>query len=390
MKRLFFAAAVALAALSACNREQVVTGDGLEVRFTSNIENTFSVKGGEPMDVGKTVRILAGAPISKSTDAVAAAGSVLTPETPIKWKEGQQDKTTFVGIYPSHEQTSPTISAYKLVDDYGVQDFDYHNNFLVALAKDVTPGATVNLAFKHPFVKLVMDIDNQLTGSPAVNGVTVSDVYTEANLILDAGTVVPSTSAKGAVPATKNATTGKYEAIILPQTDAMPVITLAVGTATFTFRINTPVTFVAGKSYTASLVLKDTTPPDGDPVSFSFSVIDWDVDSTPLTATEVTGEWSVVGDVTGGWGNDLVMVEGSTPGVLEASITYNVGDEFKLRYQRSWELSAGMKDGVSYVGDSAWDGFLDTTSNNIKLLDAGQYTITFNPESWVFSATKTN
>lgn len=389
MKRLLLAAAAALLAFWACNREQIA-GDGLEVRFTSNIENTFSVKGGEPMDVGKTVRIIAGAPISKSTDAVAAAGNVLTPETAIKWKEGQSDKTTFVGLYPSNGETSPTISAYRLVNELGEQDFEYHNNFLVALAKDVNPGATVNLAFKHPFVKLVMDIDNQLSGAPAVTGVNVSDVYVEANLILDAGTVVPTASAKGAVPATKNAATGKYEAIIMPQTDAMPVITLAVGAATFTFRITTPANFVAGKSYTASLILKDTTPPDGDPVGFSFSVVDWDDDATPLATTEITGEWSVVGDVTGGWDNDLVMVEGSTPGVVEATITYGVGDEFKLRYQRSWALSAGLKDGVSFVGDSAWDGFLDTTNNNIKLLDAGEYKLTFNTESWVFTATKTN
>ena len=77
-------------------------------------------------------------------------------------------------------------------------------NVLFSLAKDVNPGATVNLEFRHPFVKLVLDVDNQLTGAPAVTGATVSDVYTEANLVLDAGTIVPA-SAKGVVPATKNA-----------------------------------------------------------------------------------------------------------------------------------------------------------------------------------------
>jgi len=372
-------------ALAACNREPVAQGDALEVRFTSNIENTFSVKGGEPMAVGKTVRILAGAPISKSVNAVAAAGNVLTPETPIKWKEGQQDKTSFVGIYPSHEQTETTISAYKLVDDYGVQDFDYHNNFLVALAKDVNPGATVNLEFKHPFVKLVLDVDNQLTGAPAVTGATVSDVYTEANLVLESGSIVPS--AKGVVPATKNATTGKFEAIIMPQTDAKPMIKLAVGTATFTFTINTATTFIAGKSYTASLILKDTTPPDGDPVAFTFSITDWAPDPTPIAATDVTGQWSVVGDVTGGWENDLVMTEGAT-GVLEATITYALMDEFKLRLERSWTVSAGLKDGVDYVGGTNWDGHLDTTSNNIRLQEAGQYKLTFKPEDWAFTAIK--
>ena len=376
-------------ALAACNREPVSGGgDGLEVRFTTNIENTFAVKGGEPMTEGKTVRILAGAPISKSTDALVAAGNTLTPETAIKWKENQADKTTFVGLYPSNGETSATITNYSLADELYQQDFDYHNNFLVALAKDVTPGATVNLAFKHPFVKIVMSIDNQLAGTPAIDGVRVSDVITSANLILDAGTIVPSSS-KFSVMATKNATTGKYEVIIMPQADAKPIITLFVGTAIFTFKVNTATNFIAGKSYTASLILKDTTPPDGDPVGFGFSVVDWEDETTPLEVTQLVDQWSVVGDVTGSWENDLLMVEGTTPGVLEADITYNTGDEFKLRKNNSWDVSAGLKDGVSCVGDSNWDGHLAETSNNIKLLEAGQYKLTFNPEGWVFTATKT-
>lgn len=387
MKRVLIAAAVSLLALAACNREPVVPDAGsLDVRFTSNIENTFTVKGLDPLAEGKTVRILAGAPISKSTDALAASGGKLTPETAIKWKENQTDKTTFVGLYPSHGETSATISAYKLAEEGGDQDFEYHNNFLVALAKDVTPGETVNLAFKHPFVKLVINIDNQLSGTPAVEMVTVSDVYTEANLVLDAGTIVPS-SAKGSVKATKNATSGKFEAIIMPQSDAKPVIKLAVGTLAFTFKINTATIFVAGKSYTASLILKDTTPPDGDPVSFGFTVTDWEEETTPLEATEVVDQWSVVGDVTGGWDNDLVMVE-SAPGILVATINYHDGDEFKLRLNASWDLSAGLKDGVAYVGDTNWDGHLDSTSNNIKLQSAGVYDLTFKPEGWVFTATK--
>ena len=385
MKRLLFATAVSLLALAACNREPVVQEAGsLDVRFTSNIENTFSVKSLDPLAEGKTVRILAGAPISKNTDATVASGGKLTPETVIKWKENQADKTTFVGIYPSHEETSATISNYSLVDEFNGQDIEYHNNFLVALAKDVTPGETVNLAFRHPFVKLVIDIDNQLAGTPEIGMVSVSDVITSGNLILDAGTIVPA-STKGNVRATKNASTGKFEAIIMPQADAKPVISLYAGSTLFTFKINAATTFVAGKVYTATLSLKD----ERVPVGFGLTVVDWEADSTPLVATEVVDQWSVVGDVTGAWENDLIMVEGATPGVLEATINYHDGDEFKLRLNGNWTVSAGLKDGVEYVGDSNWDGHLDSTSNNIKLQTAGVYDITFKPEGWVFTATRT-
>ncbi|MCR5017908.1 MAG: fimbrillin family protein [Bacteroidales bacterium] len=389
MKKYILAAAAALLALASCSREQIAVDNGSrEVRFTSNIENTFTVKGLDPIAEGKTVRILAGAPISANTDAEVVSGGKLTPATPLKWKENQTASTTFVGLYPSNGETETTITNYNLVGEASAQDFEYHNNFLVALAKDVNPGATVNLEFKHPFVKMVMNIDNQLTGTPEVTEVTVSEVVLSANLILDAGTIVPAAD-KAAVKATKNATSGKFEVIIMPQDGAKPVLTVAVGTNTYTFKINTATSFVAGKTYTANLTLKDTTPVDGDPVSFGFTVTDWEEEATPLVATDVTEQWSVVGDVVGGWGNDLVMTEGTTPGVLEAVITYQENDEFKLRKAASWAVSAGLKAGVTYVGDSNWDGYLDATDNNIKLQAAGVYTITFNPTNWVFTATKT-
>lgn len=83
------------------------------------------------------------------------------------------------------------------------------------------------------------------------------------------------------------------------------------------------------------------------------------------------------------------MVEGETPGILEAEITYQADEEFKLRKAGSWDLSAGLKDGVGVIGDDAWnaDPHLDQTSNNIKLSAAGVYKLTFNPADWSFTAT---
>ena len=41
------------------------------------------------------------------------------------------------------------------------------------------------------------------------------------------------------------------------------------------------------------------------------------------------------------------------------------------------------------MGDANWDTHLTTSNNNIKLAEAGVYTLTFNPTDWVFTATKT-
>ena len=384
MKKFIFAAAVI--ALAACSREPAATDSvSREIRFTSNIENTFALKSLDPLAVGKTVRIFAGAPIDANTEATAAAGNVLTPATALKWKAGQTAKTTFVGLYPA-DQMQTLVTNYSLADENGTQDFEYHSNLLAASAKDVQPGSVVNLTFRHPFVKLVINIDNQLDGTPEVDGASVGEVVTEASLDFAAGTSTPA-AYKGSVKATKNVASGKFEAIIMPQSAAKPVITLTVGAASYIFRINDATDFVAGKAYTASLTLKSNAPAEGEAVSFGFTINDWEAEATPLETTDITEQWSVVGNVTGGWDNDLVLTEGETSGVLEATILYSEGDEFKLRKAGNWAVSAGMKDGVSYVGDASWDGHLAETSNNIKLQSAGRYIITFRPEDWLFTAT---
>jgi len=388
MKRYILAAAAAILALAACNRENAVPENASsEIRFTSNIVNTFAVKGLDPLADGKTVRILAGAPVNGNTDATVS-GTALTPATPLHWADKQTVNTTFVGLYPSNGETETTIHEFA-VAAAGVQDFEYMNNFLAAVVS-AAPGTTVNLPFKHPLVKVVVDVDNQLTGTPEVTAVTFKSVLVKGDLDIAAGTVANTVG--GDVNATKNATSGKFEAIILPQASAKPVLVLAVGTKTYTFKIGTAVNFEAGKSYTATLTLKDSTPPvvQGEEVGFGFTVTDWDEVATAISATDITEQWSAIGTINdGAWDNDIVLVEGTTPGILEATITYKAGNEFKLRKAEDWTVSAGLKAGVAYVGDSSWDGFLDQTDNNIKLEAAGEYKITFNPETWAFTATKT-
>ena len=374
-------------ALASCTREKApVESASREVRFTSSFENVYTVKSASLE--GKTVRIVAGAPISKSTDA-AAAGTTLTPDTKIYWNAEQTEKTTFVGVYPANGETGFTISNYYIAPSEG--QFPYMEEFLTAVAKDVTPGSVVNLDFKHPFVKIVINIDNQITDTPAISSVKVNDVSVKGDLNLDLGTV--TNTVEGSVTATENG--GKYELIILPMEAAKPVIVVNVGTKAYTFKINTATDFVAGKSYTANLTLNDSTPAvvQGDEVVFAFSVTDWAAVETPLATVDVTEKWSVIGTVNdSNWGEDFFMTESATPGVLEASVSFKTGNEFKLRKEVDWTVQAGMKKSADAVNGEGWDGFLEgdaTQSKNIVLAAPGVYTITFNPVTYAFTATKT-
>lgn len=297
MRKSFIAAALALAALAACSRENPgAENRGGEIRFTSNIENAYAVKGLDPLAAGKQVRIIAGAPVNGSVNA-NVEGTALNPVTPLHWAVGQTESTTFVGIYPTHDETSATISEFAVAND-GVQDFEYMNNFLAAVAS-AAPGTTVNLPFRHPLVKVVVDIDNQLSGAPAVSAVTFKEVLVKGDIDLENGTVANTVS--GIVYSTKNTASGKFEAIILPQTSARPVLTVNVGEKVYNFRISYGVNFEAGKSYTATLTLKDSTPEVGEAVGFSFSVSDWDEVATPIETTDITASLTVYAVNSQGW-----------------------------------------------------------------------------------------
>lgn len=387
MKKIFVTL-LAAAALVACNKNETMPVEQTDdvVRFTSNLQ-TYTVK--SALD-NETVKIVAGAPINQTVNATAAEGK-LTPATEMHWAKDQEEKTTFVSVYPATLELSAnnTIDAYDLIYE-GSHNFDYHSAVLTASAKDVTPKTTVNFEYKHPFSMLLVTVDNQLEGTPEITGVKVSDVAFTGSLDLVAGTVTPSQTLAAANATLKE---GKYGVVIMPQS-AKPALTVTVGEKNYKFVLNAAVNFLANKRYNATVTIKDTTPviEEGEAVAFGFTVADWETAEDALNYVDISEQWSVIGKIQGtNWDTDFVMAEGATPGILEAEITYQENEEFKLRKAASWDLSAGLKAGVAYVGDDAWnaDPYLDKTDNNIKLAAPGVYKLTFNPTNWAFTATKT-
>ena len=373
----------------ACNKTEAPVSEPASdsvVRFSSNLQ-TYTVKA-TALD-GKTVKIVAGAPIAKTVNATASTDGKLTPATELHWVKDQTSKTTFTSVYPADID----LTADGKVLDYNLifndaQDFDYHSAVLTAAAKDVNPNTTVNFEYKHPFSMLLVTVNNQLEGTPAISKVNVSDVALAGTLDVAAGTVAPATTLAAADATLKD---GKYGVVIMPQS-AKPVLNITVGEKNYKFVLNTAIDFKANKRYNATVTIKDSTPvvEEGEAVTFGFTVTEWEDATDEINYVDISEQWSVIGKLQDtNWDTDFVMAEGTTPGVLELEITYKAGDEFKLRKAASWEGSAGLKAGVTTVGDDAWDGFLTTSDNNIKLAAAGVYKLTFNPVTWAFTATKT-
>ena len=387
MKRIFVTL-LATAALVACNKNETSPVEPVDdiIRFSSNFQ-TYTVKS-TALD-NQTVKIVAGAPINKTETATAADGK-LTPAKEMHWEKDQTMTTTFVSVYPATIELSETntVDNYDLLYN-GSQDFDFHSAVLTAVAKDVAPKATVNFTYKHPFSMLLITVDNQLEGSPAITNVNVSDVALAGTLNLVAETVTPGTTLGNVNAALKD---GKYGVIIMPQS-AKPVLNITIGEKNYKFVLNDAINFVANKRYNATVTIKDNTPiiEEGEAVTFGFTVVDWEDAADAINFKEeepVADTWGVVG-LGGDWDTDIALAEGETAGILEASISYKASDKFKLRANGKWDVNAGLKEGVTKVGDDKWDGFLTQNGSDIQLEAAGVYTVTFNPETWAFTATKT-
>ena len=387
MKKIFVTL-LAAAALVACNKNETSPVEPVDdiIRFSSNFQ-TYTVKS-TALD-NQTVKIVAGAPINKTVNATAADGK-LTPATELRWEKDQTMTTTFVSVYPATIELSETntVDNYDLLYN-GSQDFDFHSAVLTAVAKDVTPKATVNFTYKHPFAQLIITVDNKLEGTPAITNVNVSDVALAGTLNMVAETVTPSETL-GNVNATLK--DGKYGVVIMPQS-AKPVLNITIGEKNYKFVLDAAINFVANKRYNATVTIKDNTPvvEEGEAVSFGFTVVDWETAEDAINFKEeepVADTWGVVG-LGGDWDTDIALAEGETAGILEASISYKASDKFKLRANGKWDVNAGLKEGVTKVGDDKWDGFLTQNGSDIQLEAAGVYTVTFNPETWAFTATKT-
>jgi len=375
---------LAIMALAACNKSEVVPAaqeNGKAIRFTSNLPTYTITKAASVLD-GKTVNIFAGAPINATTTA-EADDSKLTPATTLHWIKDQTETTTFASVYPADVATGMSF-------EYTVtEDLEYHGAVLAATAKDVEPEETVNFVYKHPFAMLKIAVSNNLEGSPAITGVSVENTYASATFDLAAETVTTSGD-KVAIPATL--ADGKYNVVLIPQS-AKPIIKVNIGgdaPKTYKFVITSDVDFAANKYYNVALTLDDSTPPvvEGEEVVFGFTVAEWEAAEDDISIVNVTDKWSLIG-IGGDWDNDVDMT--LVNGLWTATgVEYQAGDEFKLRKEHDWSVNAGLKAGVSYVGDQAWDGYLEANSDyNIKLAAAGTYTLTFNPENYLFTASKT-
>jgi hypothetical protein len=405
MRKTLFIVLAAAATLVACQKQASVVSvpDG-PIRFS--VDNTFSfTKATESaFEDADEIQIIAGSPISSASKGTVS-GSNLTLTPAMYWAKGQSEAATFVAIYP---YTSVTNTSFEYDLNYGGNhDFAYHKNYLVAKASSAPTEDKVALAFRHPFSKVLINVDNQL-GSDEVASVVLKTIKMAGTLDLVAETVDVSEVDATDVTAAKLSDT-QWGVIVMPQS-ARPTleVTTTLGSK-YTFTLPANFTFEAGKVTSTSVVLQGqggSGDSHGAPAAFSFSVTNWTNGAQnpgfESGAVAMGSYWYVLGCVyqadntVAAWGKDFPMVYGGknaqdkeiwtiTVNYDEAKATKDVDRGFKLRRYDSdtaeadmWSTQLGMyaEDSNEYMNiDYTYD--LHSTSNkNIRFEEAGNYTLT--------------
>lgn len=332
MKKAFVTILGLAACLVACNKAEKVAPAALDpnrpVQFT--VSNIYSLETKAPLDGTSAVEVFAGDPINasnvqltvKTYDATAKTGTLNTSNS-LLWGVGQTDgSTNFFAVYPHEgsrtitkpEDTAVESNWYLPYSISAASDVAYANDFLVAVASQ-KPGTStetnkVALAFKHPFAKLVYNINN--TSDDYVVSATISGIRRSGNIGFTNGTVTPTGTAVAAEsPVALDVVTAgtSFMTVVMPESSNVnPVVVLTMGSgAEYTFKLSgTGMALEAGKVYTATIPVTGTE--HGETVSDravygTFTVIDWTpvaIDKENIVSggtTEATNWWYIVGNI---------------------------------------------------------------------------------------------
>ncbi|MBP5488103.1 MAG: fimbrillin family protein [Bacteroidales bacterium] len=259
--------ALAAAALCSCSKKvTVITVD--EVFFTASVKAYNTKASGSALADGEQVRIMAGSPID-ATAVGTVLGRDLTFDVPLNWTRGQKASTTFAAVYQAGKVADAAASlSYDLLSG-GRHDYYSHDSFLAAV-RTAAPHETVNLEFGHPFSKIVLNIQNNLSGE-TVTKVTVRDVVMKGTVDLNAGKL-RLTGPRESFEAV-NVSIGSYAAVVMPQT-AAPLISITTNKGSvYNFALDAPFVFEPGCAYSADITLSAG---QFTPATFTFTASSWE------------------------------------------------------------------------------------------------------------------
>lgn len=419
MKRILFAAAFAAMALVSCDRAEVDAPKASDasrvVKFVT--QNLYSFDTKAALAVDGHVAIYAGAPINvKNADytvatmptADPAAAGTLTGNS-ILWgieQIGTTTNTKFFAMYP--RETSDERNAFDAENDlvYSIADAAgeaYAKDFLVDVV-DQNPGTdvenpnAVSFNLEHPFVLLRYVITN--ASDDTIQKVEISGVRKDGTIAYTTAAATPTGEAIAAgtpreMPLeSEEGNVKTFYSVIMPESVAInPTIKISTyGGCTSTYSLSAAQTFVAGKSYTASITYSNVHSgvTSNRVMTADFNVTEWDAASAPTV-----GDQANYDDNADNW--PMIKGEGFTGASWDTGMAMTCVGENSYRkvltMTGNGEFKVFKTTGMTWLGQSAnetvdgWTKYTTGTSN-VPITAAADDVVTVyfysdNNEIWV-------
>ena len=295
MKKLFILALATLCAFMGCNKENSSDGHskGGVVRFSTHL-NDYAVK--SSLAENEQIGVFAGAPISRLNvpgTVNSSKGVDFASGSEILWQAGQTEATTFAAYHPYNancdaEPADPFKFTFSVPSDQSSAANYAAADLLTALAANVAVPADpatadpITLTFGHQGVKFVVNITKN--NSSEVEAVEILDTNLSGTVDLETQTVGSLTTPGTILAFRPDPSSDAFEAIILPAEDIAPKIRITVtGGTTYTYSLNAPMTFAAGKQYTASIDITSQQISSNQASFVVGDITDWEVVSDPLS-----------------------------------------------------------------------------------------------------------
>ena len=276
--RIFIAAislCILIPGLSSCRRDNSVTPSDVKedlkqrtVVFTVS-GSDFEVKStSSAFENGEVIGIFA-PDMDKFNVKGTVQGTVLNPETPIRWESGQTASSGFCAYYPYIEDLDQATVSFKVqADQTGAEA--YSASDLRASYVYAAPKTTVNFVLKHCFSKLTLNFTSKVSGE-TVTSVALKELVTDA--VVDLATSAPAKGTEKADISAFKQSEGSFCAILIPQ----PFLNVEVTTSKdrkVTFSTYIPVEMESGCAYKADLVLPELNHETTE-LEFTVSLDDW-------------------------------------------------------------------------------------------------------------------
>ena len=295
MKKLIILALAALCAFVGCNKKESSAGPstGGVVRFATNL-NDYTIK--SSLAENEQIGVFAGAPISRLNvlgTVNSSKGVDFASGSEILWQAGQTEATTFAAYHPYNancdaEPADPFKFTFSVPSDqssaanYAAADLLTAVATNVAVPEDPASADPITLTFGHQGVKFVVNITKN--SSSEIEDVEILDTMLSGTVDLETQTVGSLTTPGTILAFRPDPSADAFEAIILPAEDITPKIRITVtGGTTYTYSMTAPMTFAAGKQYTASINITSQQISSNKAYFVVGDITDWEVVSDPLS-----------------------------------------------------------------------------------------------------------